>query len=775
MLSPVIIAFGLTNLAILGWLLMAGMPLLIHFLSRQRYRETTWAAMQYLAAALRQSRRRMRLEQLLLLALRTLIVVLIVLAVAEPYMQRAGFTFAPGGARTHRLLVIDGSYSMAYKDDEGKTRFDRAKSLARSLVEESPAGDGFTLVLMSSPPRVVVGTAALEPGAFIAELDGLTLPQTTLDLPATFARIEEVLSQAKTETPGLARAEVYFFTDLGKVGWQPRFSSAKTENDFRRRARRLGKAASLAIIDVGQAPVVNRNPAENRAVTDVRVDEPFVTVARPLGVTATVKNFGAKPQGEQSVELWIDGRKTAKQNVDLAAGGSAAVRFSHRFAAPGEAVIEIRAPGDRLDVDNRRWLALSVKPCLSVLCVDGRPAGGGFGGATAYLAVALAPQEGKVERTLVCPKVVPESALLELNLGEYDCVFLCNVAQFTASEAQALTRYVEEGGGLVFFLGDRVLPGRYNRRLGENDKNATRIIPARLEGIIDRKTTGLNPLEYRHAIVEKFRGREQTGLLSTPVSKYFKLVLSERSKANVVLATESGYPLIVEETIGQGRVVLVATSADTSWGPMPLWPSFVPLVHEILAYAVGGQIAERNRLVGDMLQGPALQSPLSQRPILEALSSVADSDMVSAADNRAASAPTGSVIMQTPNGSQVKLPIEHRDGSPVWTFDDTATSGIYTVGLVPATDRRSADYGSLVYAVNVDTVESDLTKLSEEQLRDDVLAGVPVEIQATWSRTEAAPLSPIARRGQLAVSLLYAVFGLLLLESFLAWRFGYHS
>ena len=131
--------------------------------------------------------------------------------------------------------------------------------------------------------------------------------------------------------------------------------------------------------------------------------------------------------------------------------------------------------------------------------------------------------------------------------------------------------------------------------------------------------------------------------------------------------------------------------------------------------------------------------------------------------------------MQTPDGSQVKLPIEHRDGSPVWTFDDTATSGIYTVGLAPATDQRLADYGSLVYAVNVDTVESDLTKLSEKQLRDDVLAGVPFEIQATWSHTEAAPLSPISRRSQLAVVLLYAVFGLLLLESFLAWRFGHHS
>ena len=761
MSPPIIIAFGLTNLAILAWLVAAGVPLLIHFLSRRRYRETTWAAMEYLAAALRQSRRRLRLEQLLLLALRTLTVVLIVLAVAEPYMENAGFTFAPGGARTHRLLVIDGSYSMACKEDEGKTRFDRAKELARNLVEESPAGDGFTLVLMSSTPRVVVGTPALEPGAFMAELDGLVLPQTTLDLPATFARIEEVISQAKTEVPGLARTEVYFFTDLGKVGWLPRFANAKAESEFHRRARQLGKDAALVIIDVGRAAF------ENRAVTDIRVDEPFATVARPLGITATIKNFGANPQAEQAVELWINGRKTAGQNVDLAAGGSASVRFLHDFAAAGEHAIEIRAPGDRLDVDNRRWLALAVKPCLSVLCVDGRPDGGGSGGATAYLAVALAPQEGKVERTRVCPKVVPESALMELNLAQYDCVFLCNLAQFTASEAQALARYVDEGGGLVFFLGDRVLADRYNQRLAENGKNTTRILPARLEGIVDEKTKGLNPLEYRHPIVEKFRGREQTGLLTTPISKYFKLAIPDGSKANVVLATESGRPLIVEETIGQGRVVLVATSADTSWSPMPMWPSFVPLVHEILAYAVGGQIAERNCLVGDILEGPIVDGT----SVKTSPSGVS----VSPVGNAAAAAQPGSVVIKTPNGSQVKLSAAQRGDSPVWTFGDTITSGIYAVMFASASSRQEADAGGLLYAVNVDTVESDLTKLAEEQLRVDVLGGVPVEIQTTWSHSQAAPISPLARRGQLAVALLYTVFALLLLESFLAWRFGHHA
>jgi len=75
-------AFDLASPAMLGWLAAAAAPLLIHLWSRRRYRETTWAAMEYLLAAIQSSRRRITLEQWILLAIRTLIVVLIFLLIA---------------------------------------------------------------------------------------------------------------------------------------------------------------------------------------------------------------------------------------------------------------------------------------------------------------------------------------------------------------------------------------------------------------------------------------------------------------------------------------------------------------------------------------------------------------------------------------------------------------------------------------------------------------------------------------------------------------------
>src|SRR3954452_19325077 len=96
----------------------ASLPIIIHLLNRRKFRETRWAAMQFLLAAIRKNYRRVRLEQWLLLALRTLLVVLLVLALAKPYLESLGAIPVLAGQRTHRVLVLDGSLSMAYAPAE---------------------------------------------------------------------------------------------------------------------------------------------------------------------------------------------------------------------------------------------------------------------------------------------------------------------------------------------------------------------------------------------------------------------------------------------------------------------------------------------------------------------------------------------------------------------------------------------------------------------------------------------------------------------------------
>src|SRR3954471_4611850 len=147
--------------AMLAWGVAAALPILIHLWSRRRYREQSWAAMQFLLAAMQKNARRIRLEQWLLLAVRVAILALFALAVAEP--RWAGISLlarGSGGGPTHTLLVIDGSYSMDYRGAD-KSCFESAKEIARQLVSGSQQGDAWSLVVMAQPPRTVIGQPAI--------------------------------------------------------------------------------------------------------------------------------------------------------------------------------------------------------------------------------------------------------------------------------------------------------------------------------------------------------------------------------------------------------------------------------------------------------------------------------------------------------------------------------------------------------------------------------------------------------------------------------------
>lgn len=728
--SP-LFAFGFGTPWLLGWLAVAAAPILIHLWNKRKYREVPWAAIEYLLAAMRKNSRRMQLEQWLLLAVRTLIILLMVFAVAEPFLERIGLNFVTG-QRTLKVLVIDGSYSMGYKPTD-RSLFDRAKELAEQIVEESSQGDGFTLVLMGSPPTVVVGTPAMAARDFLEEIHNLKMPHGGGDLPATLTKVEEVIRNA--ESSGLVRNEVYFLTDLGRTSWAPDVAQSgggsEAASEYQQRIERLGQMATLVVMDLGQAS------SENLAITSIRTTEPFATIARDVTIEAQVKNFGMQPRNHFPVEFFVDGRRVSETFVDVGAGEQSPVSLSYRFETAGDHLVEARLGQDLLDIDNHRWLSFRVKEFVRALCVNGKPGAGGMSGATDYLMLALNPEADGSSQGLVRADVISESSLLERDLAQYDCIFLCNVGQFTASEARVLDAYLKQGGGLVFFLGDQVLAERYNRVLA--DEKGVRVLPTRLKEVVAEAQYHFDPLGYRHPLVKDFQGREQAGLLTTPIYRYFKLEPPPSPKAKVALAFEGGDPAIVDEPIHRGRTFLVAVDGSLSsidpvtknpWTVMPAWPSFVPLVQEILAQSVGGQMKDRNVEVGQTI-----------------------GDLVSA------TASNETVALALPDGRKEELRMQVDSEGSRWAFADTMLSGVYKAGLSKNTPEES-------FAVNVDTTESNLARLDPDELPKQFTTNKQSNLD---EQTDAG----VSRRTGLHKNLLYSVLGLLLFETFLAWRFGH--
>jgi len=756
--SPfVILAVGFTNLAMLGWLAAAAAPLLIHLWSRNRYRETPWAAMQFLLAAIRKNARRLQLQQWLLLAVRTLIIMLTVLAVAEPYGERllAGGTGAP----RHKILVLDGSFSMGYRS-HGATIFERARNLAAQAVRDCRPGDAVTVIDMSRPARLIVGPDNMDHTSAATQIESLAPSQTPADLPGGIALIQQELTAENTNARIPTQKEVYFITDLQLSTWGPAAPSPPTapepssnihpppavpnpQPEIAASIAALASRASLSMIDLGQPS------ASNLAVTNLSTNAPFITLGQEISFDATLHQFGTDARRQCKVEFLVDGVPIREQMVDIPAGSDVTVRFTHSFQSAGSHAICARAAGDRLEIDNSRWLVVPVREEVRVLCVAGRS------GAAKYLADALNPNP--TGNSSITPVIVSEGDLADMKLAGFDAVFLANVAQLTANEVQRLQRFIDTGGGLIIFLGDRVDTENYNslQRIfpsatrnppSESDTKSPDIVqpqsflPARITELISEPQFGLDPLDYRHPIVAPFRGRERAGLLTTPVARYYRLeVPKDKPQVEVAAALAGRDPFIVTAPLGRGRIVLVATDGSLSsvdqstgdpWTTWPTWPSFLPIVREMLSYAAGSHREHWQQLVGTSI---ASREPLGSSVV--------------------------SLQVKRPDGRTAPLSLQPTVGGQEWTYSDTDASGIYSLEGLPSGQSQQ-------FAVNVDTTESNLEKLDPRQLPSELI------VRSTWQDSAATQSTELATQASWNTSILWVVLALVFVESFMAWYFG---
>jgi hypothetical protein len=726
----IVLAFNFANPALLGGLVAAAVPIIIHLLNRRKFREMRWAAMRFLLAAIRKNSRRIRIEQWILLAVRTLVIVLVVLAMAKPYLESLGALPVIAGRRTHRVLVLDGSLSMAYTVSD-VTRFDQAKTLAVQLVKDARRGDAISVILMAEPPRVVIGDPSPNHAEVQKEIEEISLPHGGTDLEATFRAIDRVLAASS-----IAQKEVVFLTDLQAASWR----KGGDDDGLKRIIAKLeAHKPRSVVIDLGKPG------GENRAVTDLRIRDPIITVDHSTVIRAVIHNYGPNRVEGVRVRLMVDGRLVPEQSpVSLEVGEDQSVAFNPTFTTPGDHVVEVQIDDDPLKLDNHRWLAVPVREHLSVLLVDGHFKPEPFQAETDYLAQALSPavtSEGSP--SVIHVEVVSESQLSRRDLAPFDAVVLCNIAQFTEAEVTALDDYLKQGGGVVVFGGDQVVADNYNRLLYEDGKG---ILPAALGPTIGdaaRKEAsfGFNPLDYRHPIVDEFDGESdevKASLTGTRTWQFHKLRLPRNSPAQVALAFDNGDPAVIETRRYRGTVIQIATSADTGWNTWPLHRSYPPVMEKMIFEAASGRLAERNVRVG--------------QPLDQALP---------------AGGTAAAVSVVLPDGQRVPTKLQASGGSSQLHFERTDLSGTYQVEFGPPLVLEST------FTANTNPAESDPAKLDRAGLAEAV-PGWSCDYLTNWKElTESA--TSVSRRGELHRFLLHGVLILLIVESILAWVFGHHA
>lgn len=546
------------------WFALAAAPvgaavILVHLLRPGRHKPVRWAAMQFLLAAVAESRRRLRLERWLLLLLRTSLLMLLALMLARP-VQR-GLAALLGERDGSALLVIV---------DNGLAMQAPSSLLPHTLMEQ--AIEAASSMVHSWPGQVFVLPALGEPASqWLSRADWA---ESTLNrTPATAGRAgwSALLATARKVLPesGVAagRRTVLLLTTLTRGNWP----------DTAELAQPLAELSSAA----GCVILVDVPPADRRnvAVTDLVVESAFAGHDLPARAVATIANH-ANDSAKGFRVLWsVDGREIRQDDLDEVPAGSTRHLLADipAFGAGRHNVqVQIAGPGDALKADDQRWSSVSLPKMLRVVVVEADLAGPAASRASLFVIAALQSAAQQSSVPIRVEPVAPgglSSALIE----PADVVVLCDVGALTSADGQRLAEQVRAGCGLLAWSGPRSAAIRYANE-------AQQLLPASSQ-TPDTAADGQGwPVQLAEPIRPAFLDLTSVSTAGDSAlgSVHSLLKVMPAADTQVLAHTASGAPVALLRRIGQARTVLVATSPDLAWTNMPGRPSFPAFVLGLL-------------------------------------------------------------------------------------------------------------------------------------------------------------------------------------------------
>lgn len=750
-------------LMLLGGVAIAA-PILIHLLNKRRFKIVEWAAMDFLFEADKKNRRRVELENFILLALRCLAMLLIALMLARPFLPSSMTSMLQQAKKLERVIVLDDSLSQRVRRDN-VTSFDAAKESLRELVarfsESEKTEDWLTVILTSDPSVPVLANEPITPGTLSTinqSIDELECSDASADYSEAINALSRYVSGQRQEG---GRA-VYLFSDMRRRDWIP-VNSANPDMAPNKLVNEVADAIEgFFVIDTGS------DSDENLAVTGVRPSN-LLVAEKVIPFVVSVANFGAKPAEQVRVMFQVDDGQPDYETIPaIGPGETREVAFRHVFPKKEETEDEfgdgtkslgianyrVRAEidrqslddagiqGDQLLDDSVSYYASRVSDGVPVLLIDGDPSAVSERSETHYL------KSLEVAGTGLNAQVATVSELETVSLSDYEVIFLCNVDEASADRVRSLEQWVRDGGALVIMPGDRVRARTFNDTFFGDGEG---ISPLKLLEIKGDPTMAswvnfeIDP--QTHPALELIIESDAASLDNVDVFSWWTSEMNASLVGKTVavplrLTDERNSPAMVDRPMGKGNVILFTIPGDGDWSMWPISPTFPPVMLEMIDYLVGSNSQESVIGIGSEISLPVDISAYKNRvsmknPANEKVETVAF--------------PSG----ETGEGDSVLYQVK---------FDGISRKGFYELVL----DRHSGEQESVLFSTNVETDEGRLRRMAPADLGGGFFTN-KVSFVSPETLAEQTVKGGTSEIWKFLLGLLFIV---LMVEQFLGWFWG---
>lgn len=539
------------NSALLAALSLGLIPILIHLLNRQKFKQVDFPTLRFLQEMQRQKMRRVRVRQWLLLLLRTLAVLALVMAMARPVLRSEAGILGGGDARTSVVLVLDRTASMS-AESPGGTRFRELQVRAQELIQSLGSNDEIQIVWADAQPKIFPDSPSQHKTLIREAVESATVTEAGGSLTDAIGTARTLLGQSQN-----LLKEVYVLSDFSGSAWPSELPQTPILPDDVR----------LYLVKLGSANVANVG------IVACQISSRLIAPGRPVELSFTVQNSGADDSNDRIVGVYLDSRRVAQTRISVRAGESRTEQIRFVPESVGDLAGYVRLEDtDEFSGDDVRRYVLRVPSRLNVAVV------GADAAARRLTSLSLDPS-GRGESYVHTLELLPQQLEAE-DLSAFDAIFIVDAPAFSSAFAERATTFLQSGRG-IFIAGGPNFDLR---------SHATWMQAIGLPAPVDIETLGdagarWNNVDLDHPL---FEGIFQ----ETPadVSPEFrrKLTISQgRSTASTVIEGSGGAVYMVEATQGRGRALFLTSSPDPEWSTLFRTGIFSPLMTGSAAYLAG--------------------------------------------------------------------------------------------------------------------------------------------------------------------------------------------
>ncbi|MEM0982387.1 MAG: BatA domain-containing protein [Planctomycetota bacterium] len=599
-LNPILLGAGLAAVAI---------PILIHILMRRRRKPMKFAAMRFLIEAYKKQRRRMQLEQLILLALRCLLIALAALAIGRPLLGEG----ALGGAGPRTVvLVLDNSLTSRVATADGSTELDRSKAVAATVLDSLDVGRGdrAALILAGGPADPVVTPASTDLAAVGRLITNAQPTDSRANWPEAIAAATAAVEGATTQDDaGATRATVVLLSGFRSGSITDADSLAALAQDGAVSLSAItpaGAAAGNAWIQLVEPVRRVQITGPGASVRQVRVvvgrDEGSSAAAATATVTLRLREPGETetPTGDARVTR----ARVSFEPGDRVAAVTLALPRLDEIRRDGallvEAAVESTDLQNTITADDTQLAAIELKRELRVGVVArarfGRRVGVNDFEPADWVRAALRPTP---ELSAGIEPVDLDPASLDApRLAQLDAVVVLRPDLVNAGSWARLATFVRAGKPLIIAppaaKGANTWPDALAEAI-DTDLAVARDItepPAPERLATEFTIEDSSPLALLQGELPALAGA---------VRVFQRLDLDSSESVRPLLVTETGSPIAAQITppSSRGTITLFTTAIDPTWSELAAKPLFVPLMQELVRSGVGASTSARAATAGD--------------------------------------------------------------------------------------------------------------------------------------------------------------------------------